>query len=66
MPCHEVVLVLEPPNPMSLEEFENWESVNRPENMLWLERVEPVGPLPAAAFRCVYQECDEAVAELCS
>tara|TARA_E500000331_G_scaffold295952_1_gene294401 strand:- start:511 stop:714 length:204 start_codon:yes stop_codon:yes gene_type:complete len=67
MGCKEVVMVREVPEPMTKEEFYEWEHYNRPPKMLWLKEYEPVGgAVPALEFRCVYEECDEVTAALCS
>ena len=66
MPCELVEVVLELPEPMNRMEAEAWESVNREVRYLWLKELEPVGPLPAAEWKAVYEECDPVTAELCS
>lgn len=69
MGCVRVEWVLEVPEPMNEEQFRHWESINRPPKMLWLKEVEPVGASEnevSNLWRCVYEECDEYIAELCS
>ena len=64
--CVLVEVVLKLPEPMNREEARGWESCNREPRFLWLEEFEPVGPLPAAEWKAVYEECDDVTAGLCS
>jgi hypothetical protein len=65
MGCELIEVVLEPPKPMSREEFWHWEGLNRPEGCEYLEELEPVGgEEPASKWRCVYLECDPETAAM--
>ena len=66
MPCEEIEMVLELPEPMERWKAEGWESINRPPKCLWLEEFEPIGEEPALKWRAVYEVCDEDTAGLCS
>ena len=66
MGCELVEVVLKTPEPMTKAEVERWESINRPEGMLWLEELEPVGPEPTTEWKALYEECDPVTAGLCS
>ena len=66
MPCEEVVVVLELPEPMEEWRARGWESINRPPEYLWLKELEPIGEEPAVKWRAVYEVCDPDTAGLCS
>lgn len=66
MAVEKVLVVLELPEPMLPEAAAAWESVNRPPEMLWLEKLVPVGPLPALLWEAHYEKLDRVAAELCS
>jgi len=52
--------VLPLPNPMNEQEFLHWESVNRPQDCVFLEEHEPVNPQEGRAelWRVVYVQGD--------
>lgn len=61
-----VLVVLEAPNEMNVEEAAAWESLNRPAGMTWLKKLEPVGPLPALLWEATYEKLDPVAEALCS
>ena len=66
MAVEKVLVVLELPEPMLPEAAAAWESVNRPPEMLWLEKLVPVGPLPALLWESQYVKLARVAADLCT
>ena len=66
MGAKKVLIVLELPEPMNEHQARGWESINRPEGMVWLEKLEPIGPLPANLWEAHYRNPDPVEAALCS
>lgn len=66
MGAERILWVLELPEPMNAEQAAAWESINRPEGMVWLEKMEPVGPLPAKLWEAHYEMLDPVAEGLCS
>jgi hypothetical protein len=66
MGCEKVEMILKLPEPMVRWEAKDWESINRPKDMLWLKEFEPVGVEPTDEWRAVYETCDEVTTGLCS